>query len=225
MRTLRLARGWSGLAVLAALAALMMVPPGAVAKTRFRARGALDCNGFSTAQKSIKPTGVCTDVRGFPGDTAFNQDNRFYDNGHYIGHDEPDMTFLSNAPGSGNDVSWTETLPMDPAAAPTVNTPGSDVSHWFELSVAPWFSMALCNSESYPLTPCNPNSDSNAPRDGAFPGGGSSFLEMQFYPPGFAPFVDSISCDNKHWCASLHINDLECTLGFAQCNNNCIEPT
>src|SRR5205085_10340594 len=28
-----------------------------------------------------------------------------------------------------------------------------------------------------------------------------------------------------HWCASLHINDLECTLGFAQCNNNCIEPT
>src|ERR1700720_3750100 len=48
---------------------------------------------------------------------------------------------------------------------------------------------------------------------------------MQFYPPGFAPFVDNISCDNTHWCASLHINDLECTSNFRHCNNNCIEPT
>ena len=48
---------------------------------------------------------------------------------------------------------------------------------------------------------------------------------MQFYAPGFAPFVDNESCDNTHWCASLHINDLECTLGFQSCNNNCIEPT
>jgi hypothetical protein len=48
---------------------------------------------------------------------------------------------------------------------------------------------------------------------------------MQFYPPGEAPFVDNISCDNTHWCASLHINDLECTLNFASCNPNCEEPT
>jgi len=48
---------------------------------------------------------------------------------------------------------------------------------------------------------------------------------MQFYPPGAAPFVDNISCDNTHWCASLHINDLECTTNFASCNGNCIEPT
>src|SRR5690242_16837221 len=92
-----------------ALAALVVLAPGALAKTGFKARGGLDCNGFSTVQKSIKTTGVCTDVRGFPNDTAFNEDNRFYDNGHYIGHDEPDMTFLSSAAGSGNDVTWTET--------------------------------------------------------------------------------------------------------------------
>jgi len=48
---------------------------------------------------------------------------------------------------------------------------------------------------------------------------------MQFYPPGDGPFVDSVSCDNTHWCASLHINDLECTFNFAQCNPNCTEPT
>jgi hypothetical protein len=48
---------------------------------------------------------------------------------------------------------------------------------------------------------------------------------MQFYPPGMAPFVDNVSCDNTHWCASLHINDLECTVNFASCNGNCVEPT
>jgi len=67
--------------------------------------------------------------------------------------------------------------------------------------------MALCNPRSYPLLPCAANSDDNAPA-GRWPGGGSSFLEVQFYPPGEAPFVDNISCDNSHWCASLHINDL-----------------
>jgi hypothetical protein len=200
-------------------------PPGA--------RGALDCNGFSTIQKTIKATGACTDVRGFAGVHNANvDDGRFYDNGHYIGHDEPDLTFLSNKPGSGNDVTWTETLPRDPIAAPSVATPGSDVTHWFELSIAPWFSMALCDPYSYPQSSCKPNSDSNAPRrqfPGAplhgYPGGGSSFLEVQFYPPGEAPFFDNISCDNAHWCASLHINDLECTLGFRHCNGACVEPT
>jgi hypothetical protein len=197
------------------------------------AKGALDCNGFSPVQQSIKPTGVCTDVRGFAGvENANTDDGRFFDNGHYIGHDEPDLTFLSTKPGSGNDVTWTETLPMDPTAAPTVSTPGSDVTHWFELSIAPWFSMALCDPYSYPQSSCKPNSDSNAPRQGfpgaprhGYPGGGSSFLEVQFYPPGEAPFFDNISCNNSQWCASLHINDLECTLNFRHCNNACIEPT
>src|SRR5436305_12740217 len=80
------------------------------------ARGALDCNGFSPVQQSIKPTGVCTDIRGFPGDSANNEDGRFFDNGHYIGHDEPDLTFLSKKAGSRNDVTCTETLPMDPTS-------------------------------------------------------------------------------------------------------------
>jgi len=214
---------------LLAVAAAVVFSGSAVAKSTSSvkpgARGALDCNGFSTIQQSIKATGVCTDVRGFPGrDSANNQDGRFFDNGHYIGHDEPDLTFLSNQPGSGNDVTWTETLPTDPAAAPTATTPGSDVTHWFELSIAPWFSMALCDKFSYPQASCKPNSDTNAPHGGNA-GGGSSFLEVQFYPPGEAPFFDNISCNNTSWCASLHINDLECTVGFHKCNTACEEPT
>jgi hypothetical protein len=222
-----------GLLFAVALAVVFAGPAAAGSSSMSTARGALDCNGFSTIQQPLKPTGACTDIRGFAGDHNANLDEgRFYDNGHYIGHDEPDLTFLSNRPGSGNDVTWTETLPRDPIAVPTVGTPGQDVTHWFELSVAPWFSMALCDPYSYPQTRCKPNSDTNAPRQGfpgapahGFPGGGSSFLEVQFYPPGEAPFFDNISCDNTHWCASLHINDLECTLGFHNCNTACEEPT
>ncbi|HEX9036821.1 MAG TPA: hypothetical protein VF808_07500 [Ktedonobacterales bacterium] len=185
--------------------------------------GGLDCNGFSPIQRPVKVTGVCADPHGFYDGRA----NRFEDNGHYIGHDEPSLRFLSSVPGSGNDVTWSETLPADPAAAPTVANPGSDVTHWVELSIAPWFAMALCDPYSYPQTACKPESDANAPGAGgsSYIGGGSSFLEVQFYPPGMAPFVDNISCDNSHWCASLHINDLECTLNFHHCNNNCVEPT
>ena len=194
--------------------------------------GNLDCNGFSPMQRTIIPPGACTDVRGTSRNTANTDDRRFYDNGHYIGHDEPDMTFFSSQKGSGNNVSWSETLPKDPTALPTATTPGSDVTHTFELTVAPWFGMALCDGNSYPQLPCTPNSDKNAPACfgpkcalSTYPGAGSSFLEMQFYPPGDAPFLDSISCNNTSWCASLHINELECTFGFVSCNPNCEETT
>ena len=50
-------------------------------------------------------------------------------------------------------------------------------------------------------------------------------MEMQFYPPGEPPFIDSLSCDDTHWCAALTIDSLECTAAFAGCNNNCEEPS
>ncbi|MHB1638310.1 MAG: hypothetical protein ACYCUD_00530 [Candidatus Dormibacteria bacterium] len=197
------------------------------ASSSLPARGELDCNGHSTIQQSIKVTLPCTDPHGANG-------ARFYDNGYYVGHDEPNLRFISTATGSGDNVSWTQTLPIDPAALPTVASPGSDVTHFFQLSVAPWFSMAICDPNSYPQTSCTPQSNSNAP-SGSYPGGGSAFMELQFYPPGFAPFVNSISCNipgsttpltdgNGGWCAALTIDSLECTNNFAYCNPACTEP-
>jgi hypothetical protein len=192
-------------------------------------QGELDCNGFSPVQKPLREFN-CTDIAGGKKANANTWGGRFYDNGHYIGHDEPDAGFTSSAPGSGNNVTWTITLGRDPKATPTAVNPGHDVSDWFELTPAPWFSMALCDPNSYPLTPCTPESDSNAPTcryatctSGA--GGGSAFMEMQFYPPGEAPFVDNLSCDNPHWCAALTIDSAECTAGFQFCNTNCEEPS
>jgi hypothetical protein len=179
--------------------------------------GELDCNGRSPIQRAVARALRCTDIRGLAG-----HGQRFYDNGHYIGHDEPSIRFLSNRPGSGGNVTFTERLPVDPAAKPTVGHPGHDVTHWFELSPAPWFGMSICDPRSYPQRNCTPNSDSNAPH-GSFAGGGSAFMEMQFYPPGFAPFADSVSCDNTHWCAALNIDSLEADAA-GHMNNNCIEP-
>ena len=188
-----------------------------------QARGELDCNGFSPVQKPVRAS-TCTDIRGFAHVSNQNTwNNRFYDNGIYIGHDEPNVQFLSNRAGSGNNVNWNLTLGTDPAALPTAGSPGSDVSHWFELTPAPWLSMAICDPLSYPQLPCTPDSNANAP-SGQYPGGGSAVMEMQFYPPGNAPFVDSESCDNTHWCAALTIDSLACTDQFAVCNTNCEEP-
>src|SRR5260370_11357616 len=85
-----------------------------------------------------------------------------------------------------------------------------------------------------PRTRCTPKSDANAPAPsciGVTPsclranaGGSAAFIQLQFYPPGEAPFADNISCDNAHWCAALTIDSLECTLNSAACNPNCIEP-
>jgi hypothetical protein len=179
--------------------------------------GELDCNDLSPIQRSVKPSMMCEDPHGSWG-------GRFYEHGHYIGHDEPSVRFLSDVPGSGSDFSMNETLPVDPAAKPTVKTPGSDVTHWFELTPAPWISITVCDPDSAPLTPCTPESDANAPQ-GNYPGGGAAFVELQFYPPGFAPFADSTSCDNAHWCSALTIDSLECTgNGSGPCNPDCTEP-
>ena len=104
-----------------------------------------------------------------------------------------------------------------------MRSPGHDVTHTFELTVAPWFSIAVCDPDSTPMLPCTPESDANAPSSSS-PGAGAAFVELQFYPPGFAPFADNISCDNTHWCSALTIDSLECQgSGFnvGACNNDC----
>jgi hypothetical protein len=157
----------------------------------------------------------CTDPRGSDG-------GRFEDNGHYIGHDEPSVRFLSTQPGSGDNTTLTERLPSEPAALPTVSHPGHDVTHTFELTIAPWLSTTVCDPQSTPMLPCTPESDANAP-SASSPGAGAAFVELQFYPPGFAPFADSISCDNTHWCSALTIDSLECNAD-GTCNQDCTEP-
>ena len=180
--------------------------------SHFNAKGGLDCNGYSaTGQKPLLNPLACTDLNGVSSGEGYS--GRGEDNGHYIGHDEPSTQFNSNESGSGNNVRYTVVLPRE-EPLPATQT--------FENMPAFWFSMALCDPGSFPQHPCTPDSDTNNPSVA-----GSAFLEMQFYPPGFAPFITQISCDRTHWCASLHINSLECITiaGVVKCNPNCLETT
>jgi hypothetical protein len=179
----------------------------------------LDCNGWSAKYKTIrKMAGAnCTDPIKIVNGKAY----RFEDNKWYVGHDEPSVKFISSYPSSGYNMTYVMKMPRDPAAAPT---PSGSVTHYGQLSVAPWFGLALCDGKSYPQNPCTPRSDTNSGLINDPNGAGSAFMELQFYPPGFTPLNDGVSCDPTKWCTALNIDSLECTFGFATCNNNCIEP-
>jgi hypothetical protein len=185
------------------------------------ATGMMDCNGFSPTFTSVKHGlgGLCADPVRIEADGSTY---RFQDNGHYVGHDEPSVKFLSNAPGSANDMSYFMKLPVDPKATPTVTSPR--VSKYAELTPAPWFGLPICDPKSYPQNACTPDSDANSGAINDPNAAGSAFMELQLYAPGFAPFIDGPSCDATRWCAALTIDSVECTFAFAVCNNNCIEP-
>lgn len=126
---------------------------------------------------------------------------------YYIGHAEPTTEFFSTAGLSGSNMKWKFVLPAtDPA--PTQN--GSSVAN-FELYVALWMGLDLCDPNSFPYGSCVADSDTNNPATA-----GSGFLELQFYPPG-------LNLSSTQWSVRLHINTFE--------NNtptqvmNCEEPT
>ena len=136
--------------------------------------------------------------------------------GRYTGHDEPSLLFYSNTTGSGNNNNYRLVIPRDPPTLPTQDGTGGTFN--FQDRIAFWFGMDLCDNQSAPEfthAPCTPNSDSNI-FDGADPAQpdyigrhpGTAFLELQFYPPGWAPFQEAISCDATKWCAAMAIFSL-----------------
>ncbi|HEX9074341.1 MAG TPA: hypothetical protein VF932_01115 [Anaerolineae bacterium] len=136
-------------------------------------------------------------------------------NGIYTGHDEPSVLFYSNTAGSGNNSTYVLTLPKDPPTLPKQDGTGGTFN--FQLHPAFWFGMAMCDSQSSPNpgAPCAADTDANI-FDSANPTApdyigkhpGTAFMEMQFYPPGWAPWPAGNSCDAFKWCAALNIDSL-----------------
>src|SRR5579859_6211655 len=182
--------------------------------------GTADCNGYSKRYKQLRPQmrELCADPTGVD-----RNGHRipFEDNGHYIGHDEPTMRFLSATPNSANTFTTWIRLPVDPKRAPT---PNGSVTNYMDLSVAPWIGLPLCDPGSMPQNPCTPDSNSNFSDINNPSAAGAAFMEMQFYAPGYTPFQTSQSCSVSQWCAALNIDSLECTTQDLACNDNCIEP-
>src|SRR6266581_1728675 len=142
---------------------------------------------------------LCTEV--YDSEAVFGQ-------GKYVGHDEPSTLFYSNVPGSGNQMRYDLTLPKDPSPA---NPTQAGKSFNFELHPAFWFGMAMCDTQSYPelLSTCTPDSDKNIVDPAVSPRHpGTAFMEMQFYPPGWAPWPAGNSCAATQWCAAFNIDSL-----------------
>ena len=225
MRSLRRRWPWLVIGADLVLLAALQVPAAAQARPaapRVNARGGLDCNGFSPLQTTFRHLS-CTEI-------AANDENGFEDNGHYVGHDEPDIGFFSKKHGSGNSMSYRMVLPKDPKAPAAASFSGP--THEFQLTPAIWFGLTLCDNESYPegTKTCVPDSDRNIQVPPRPDHAGAAFEELQFYPPGWAP---QVSCDQVHWCAALTIDSLQAEYGAlhgpgsppdAVANDNCAEP-
>jgi hypothetical protein len=121
----------------------------------------------------------------------------------YVGHDEPSLLFYSDKPGSGNEMSYTLTLPKDPPSNPIVGR-----SYNFELHPAFWFGIAMCDTQSYPeqVRNCAPDSNSNITPLARHPG--SAYMEFQLYPPGYVKQWTGFSCSATQYCAALTIDSL-----------------
>ncbi len=184
---------------------LALSPFGAVANAASRTHSHLDCTRAT----------LCTEVV---------DSEQVFGEGVYVGHDEPSLLFYSNQPGSGTRYSSVLTLPKQPA---TNQTPGK-ASYDFQLHPAFWFGMAMCDTQSYPeqLSTCPRGSDANI-SDPAVTAThvGEAFMEMQFYPPGWAPFnfPGGISCSATQWCAALNIDSLSSNPVTGQTNNSTCE--
>ena len=193
------------LAGVAAIAAVLAGPVSGSSASTGSSHYSIDC--------AVSP--LCLEV---------NSPSEIFKSTKYVGHDEPSALFYSNRAGSGNSSLYRLTLPTDPP-------PSKSNSFNFELHPAFWFGMALCNVQSYPeqVSTCTPNSDTNIKNspDQTSPNwlghhAGTAFLELQFYPPGWAALPAGISCNGTQWCVAMLIWSLaEDPIAGTTINDSC----
>ena len=199
----------AGRAGLAGLALSLLPANGPALAAAGPAVGGINCAGVRSQ--------LCSEV--WDPEAVFGSDK-------YVGHDEPSTIFYSNTPGSGNRNQYLLQLPKDPPTLPDGTDSGGTVN--FQLHPAFFFGMAMCDSQSAPefTNQCAPDTDANIFDDadpasphyiGRHPG--AAFMEMQFYPPGWAQWPAGASCDTKQWCAALNIDSLSQDQNTGAVNN------
>src|SRR5260370_40819514 len=87
-----------GVFLVNAALSLLMFSPASPAQSS-KPVGGLDCNGHSQIEKPLRPHDSCTDF-------CDQDDDRGYDNGHYVGHDEPSIGFISTVPHARHNAQW-----------------------------------------------------------------------------------------------------------------------
>ena len=193
------------LAVISLLGLLVLtaasLPASAATRAPSSARAASASSGGYDEPLCQSSKTTCADVSGKLGDD-------------YVGHDEPSVLFKSGRPGSGNDMTYTVTLPRDPKKQP--NASGKGGTTWnFQLRPTFWFGLTMCDTESAPeyTKTCKADSDRNnlvgtnpnAPDYiGKHPG--NAYMELQFYGPGYVPQFEGFGCTAHQYCAAMTID-------------------
>ena len=145
----------------------------------------LDCNGWSKAYGTVRKLAgsTCVDPVTIENGKRF----RFEDNGHYIGHDEPSVKFISSTPGSGNTMTYLTKIPVDPRQSP------NPVRQRHELR--PALRRALVRAshvrpEFLSAERVHPGQRHQHRSGERRPTPALAFMELQLYPPGYTPFID-----------------------------------
>ena len=175
-------------------------------------------HAHAAAAKATSPSAHINCATGDAHCTEVADSEQAFGEGHYVGHDEPSTLFYSNQPGSGNQMRYDLKLPSDPSS-----TVVRGRSYNFQLHIAFWFGMAMCDTQSYPelLSNCKPDSDTNIVDPAISPRHpGTAFMEMQFYPPGWTAWPAGISCGATQWCAALNIDSYSYNPVSGQPNNS-----
>jgi hypothetical protein len=208
-----------GVLIFVGCVAATVVAPAMAASAPRRTRPPREAAVYPNGNRSRCPDGpTCTEI--------------FTWHRYYTGHDEPSVLFYSGTAGSGNDMTYQLSLPTDPPTPPQ-----SGGTATFQLHPAFWFGMAVCDTQSAPnpggsslgaSTPCPPDSDSNI-YNSSYPASpkyiglhpGTAYMEMQFYPPGWAPLQlpGGVSCDATEWCAALNIDSYSTNMNTGVPNN------
>ncbi|MGI0139891.1 MAG: InlB B-repeat-containing protein [Thermoplasmata archaeon] len=113
------------------------LPPGAITPSNLPAGW-----GGNTSSSNFNPK-YCTGI--WPGQEGLYSSSACY------GHDEPGLDFYSPLAGSGGNVSWNITLPMD--RSPTLNQSDLYVAIWFGLTLSDpyaWMDACFLELQFYP---------------------------------------------------------------------------
>ncbi|MBV9384507.1 MAG: hypothetical protein JOY82_08645 [Streptosporangiaceae bacterium] len=192
--------------------------------------GAAAASPARTAAQNPYKWGFCSDISHAANCTdVSNQYPNVGWGGSYVGHDEPSLLFYSNRPGSGNNDTYFVRLPKEAPVQPKQNGTGGTDN--FMLHPAFWLGMALCDTQSFPnyTSKCSPDTDKNifnSPNPasphyiGKHPG--TAFMEMQFYPPGWASMAAGPSCSARQWCGALNIDSYSSNPAGVSNNAACV---
>ena len=110
----------------------------------------------------------------------------------------------------------------EPKAAADDGNPGNDVTHSFELTVAPWFSMNLCDPKSDPQVPCTPRSTPTR-RAGTSPAAETPSWSCSSTRPASRRSTTRSAATTRTG-ARRSPSTASSATPAAPCNNNCIEP-